>query len=97
LRVGSTLLFGPIRPAKGGFQAHFEADFLATLAASQGFTLVRPARLFNPVLRLRFQAPQIVEAIVDGRHPEALTAISLTRRIDLPALWSAQEQALGSR
>ena len=55
------------------------------------------ARYVWRVLRLGFLAPQIVEAIVDGRHPEALTAISLTRRIDLPALWSAQEQALGRR
>jgi site-specific DNA recombinase len=49
------------------------------------------------VLRLGFLAPQIVEAIVEGRHPEVLSASSLTQRIDLPVLWSAQEQALGHR
>jgi len=49
------------------------------------------------VLRLGFLAPRIVEAIVEGRHPEVLSASSLTQRIDLPVLWSAQEQALGHR
>lgn len=48
------------------------------------------------LLPLGFLAPRIVEAIVDGRHPPELSAIALTVRIDLPALWSAQEQALGT-
>lgn len=51
-------------------------------------------RYVRRVFRLGFLAPKIVEAIVAGRHPEALTAIALTRRIDLPLLWSAQERAL---
>jgi hypothetical protein len=42
-----------------------------------------------------FLAPTIVEAIVDGRQPEDLTASVLTQRLDLPALWQAQEQTLG--
>lgn len=54
-------------------------------------------RYVRRVIRLGFLAPTIVEAIVDGRHPEALTAIDLTRRVDLPALWSAQERMLGLR
>ena len=54
-------------------------------------------RYVRRVLRLGFLAPTIVEAIVPGRHPESLTAIALTHRIDLPSLWSAQEQALGHR
>jgi hypothetical protein len=37
------------------------------------------------------------EAIVGGCQPLDLTVIKLTRRIDLPLLWSAQEQALGIR
>ena len=49
------------------------------------------------VIRLGFLAPKIVEAIVDGRQPETLSAIALTRRIDLPMSWSAQEQLLGFR
>ncbi|MFI5399358.1 MAG: recombinase family protein [Candidatus Binatia bacterium] len=47
------------------------------------------------LIRVGFLAPTIVEAIVDGRQPEDLTASVLTQRLDLPALWQAQEQALG--
>jgi site-specific DNA recombinase len=46
-------------------------------------------------LRLAFLSPRVAEAIVEGRQPPDLTVVKLTRRIDLPALWSAQEQALG--
>jgi hypothetical protein len=47
------------------------------------------------LMRVGFLAPTIVEAIVDGRQPEELTASALTQRLDLPALWQAQEQTLG--
>jgi site-specific DNA recombinase len=52
-------------------------------------------RYVRRVLQLRFLAPTIVEAIVEGRHPADLTTIALTRTLDLPALWSAQQQLLG--
>ena len=45
--------------------------------------------------RVGFLAPTIVEAIVEGRQPEDLTASALSQRIDLPALWQAQEEVLG--
>jgi site-specific DNA recombinase len=48
-------------------------------------------------LRVGFLSPRIVEAIAEGRQPPELTVIGLTRRVDLPLLWSAQEQALGIR
>ncbi len=54
-------------------------------------------RSVRRLLRLGFLSPRIVEAIVEGRQPPDLTVIGLTRRIDLPLLWSAQEQALGIR
>lgn len=44
---------------------------------------------------LGFLAPRIIEAIAEGRQPPKLTVEALTRRIDLPLLWSAQHQALG--
>jgi hypothetical protein len=47
--------------------------------------------------RLAFLAPRIVEAIADGRQPADLTAVTMTQRIDLPPLWSAQERALDGR
>jgi len=44
---------------------------------------------------LAFLSPKIIEAIVEGRQPPELTIISLARRIDIPLLWSAQQQVLG--
>lgn len=52
-------------------------------------------RYVRDLLPLAFLSPRIVEAIVEGRQPPELTVISLTRRMDLPLLWAAQEQALG--
>jgi site-specific DNA recombinase len=54
-------------------------------------------RSVRRLIRLGFLSPRIVEAIAAGRQPPDLTVIKLTRRIDVPLLWSAQEQALGIR
>ena len=51
-------------------------------------------RYVRDLLPLAFLSLRIVEAIVEGRQPPELTVIGLTRRIDLPLLWSAQEQVL---
>ncbi len=55
------------------------------------------ARYVRELLPLGFLAPTIVEAIVAGRQPPDLTVIQLLRRLDLPLLWSAQEQVVGLR
>jgi hypothetical protein len=52
-------------------------------------------RSVRRLIPLGFLAPPIVEAIAEGRQPPESTLEALTRRIDLPLLWSAQEQALG--
>ncbi len=52
-------------------------------------------RSVRRLIPLGFLSPRIVEAIAEGRQPVELTVEALTRRIDLPLLWSAQEQALG--
>jgi site-specific DNA recombinase len=52
-------------------------------------------RSVRRLIPLGFLAPRIIEAIAEGRQPVELTVEALTRRIDLPLLWSAQEQALG--
>jgi site-specific DNA recombinase len=52
------------------------------------------ARSVRRLMPLGFLAPRIIEAIVAGRQPPELTLEALTRRIDLPLLWSAQEHAL---
>jgi site-specific DNA recombinase len=54
-------------------------------------------RSVRRLIGLAALSPRIVEAIVEGRHPPDLTVISLTRRSDLPLLWSAQEHVLNSR
>jgi site-specific DNA recombinase len=52
-------------------------------------------RSVRRLIPLGFLSPRIFEAIAEGRQPVELTVEALTRRIDLPLLWSAQEQALG--
>ena len=47
------------------------------------------------VLRLSWLAPDIVRAIVDGRHPPALTAATLIQRSPLPLDWPTQRVVLG--
>jgi hypothetical protein len=54
-------------------------------------------RSVRRLVPLGFLSPRVVEAIVEGRQPPDLSVMALTRRIDLPLLWSAQEQALGLR
>jgi DNA invertase Pin-like site-specific DNA recombinase len=54
-------------------------------------------RSVQRLLRLGFLSPRLVEAIAEGRQPPDLTVIKLTRRIDLPALWNAQEQLFSLR
>ena len=46
-------------------------------------------------LPLGLLAPDIVEAILSGRHPPELTAFRLKRLRDLPISWDEQRQLLG--
>ena len=55
------------------------------------------ARSMRRLLSFGFLSPRIVEAITEGRQPPELTVIGLTRRVELPLLWSTQEQTLGVR
>jgi hypothetical protein len=45
--------------------------------------------------RLRFLAPEIVTAILNGRQPVELTARRLLRANDLPVSWPDQRKLLG--
>jgi site-specific DNA recombinase len=45
-------------------------------------------------LQLAFLAPDLVEAILDGAQPVALTAERLKRLGDLPLLWEEQRSRL---
>ncbi|MGH7878691.1 MAG: hypothetical protein ACREQD_04275, partial [Candidatus Binataceae bacterium] len=55
------------------------------------------ARSLRRLLPLGFVSPRIVEAISEGRQLPELSVIGLTREIELPLLWSDQEQTLGLR
>lgn len=73
-------------------------DLLSGRAQSAGAIARREGvsdRYVWRLIRVGFLAPTLVEAIVYGRQPEELTASALTQRLDLPALWYAQERALG--
>lgn len=67
-----------------------KARSLAAIAAREGLAV----RYVGRLIRLAFLAPEIVEAIVEGRQPTTLTAEALTRRIELPLSWCAQRTAL---
>ena len=47
------------------------------------------------ILPLAFLAPDLAEAILNGRQPETLTAGSLRRLPELPLDWAEQHQVLG--
>ncbi len=46
-------------------------------------------------LKLAFLAPDIVQAIIEGRQPVDLTAARLMRLSNLPASWEDQRRLLG--
>jgi hypothetical protein len=48
------------------------------------------------LLSLALLAPEIVNAICDGREPSELSAEELTRRADLPLDWRQQQRLLSS-
>jgi len=50
---------------------------------------------FTRVLRLAYLAPDIVEAIVDGKQPVNLTASTLLKMHDMPIDWTHQRRLLG--
>jgi hypothetical protein len=67
------------------------AASIVEIAARDGFVSQYVGRL----LPLAFLAPDIVEAILEGRQPIDLTAETLTNRIKLPLDWAAQKKVLG--
>ncbi len=60
-----------------------------SLGEAEGLT----RRFVNRLLRLTLPAPDIVEAILDGRQPKALQLEDLTRSA-LPSAWEKQRQRL---
>jgi DNA invertase Pin-like site-specific DNA recombinase len=70
-----------------------KARSLAQIAAREGLNV----RYVGRLIRLAFLAPDIVESIIQGRQPAALTAEGLSRRIEIPLEWCAQKAALDIR
>ncbi len=66
---------------------------LATIARKEGLTRSYVCR----ILRLAFLAPDITQAVLDGRQPAELTAERLVRCSDLPLCWREQRTVLGIR
>jgi hypothetical protein len=64
---------------------------ISNLAAANGVN----ASYFTRVLRTAYLAPDIIEAIIEGRQPPELTANKLVRVKNLPIDWPGQRQALG--
>jgi len=76
--------------------------FNATLAQGEGIPFVALAQqegvsrsYFTRLLRLSYLAPDITEAILDGRQPRDLTAEKLLAHSRLPLAWHDQRTALG--
>jgi DNA invertase Pin-like site-specific DNA recombinase len=76
--------------------------FNATLIDSHGVPFAALARragvgpsYFTRLVRLSYLAPDIVQAIVDGRQPRDLTADKLLARSRLPLGWHEQRTMLG--
>jgi hypothetical protein len=67
------------------------SETISNLAAASGVN----ASYFTRVLRIAYLAPDIIEAIVEGRQPPELTANKLVRIKKLPIDWASQREALG--
>jgi site-specific DNA recombinase len=66
-------------------------ETISNLAAANGVN----ASYFTRVLRIAYLAPDIIEAIVEGRQPPELTANKLVRVKNLPIVWADQREYLG--
>jgi hypothetical protein len=64
---------------------------LQTLAERDGIT----RRYIRRLVDLAFLSPELVDAILHGRQPVALTATRLTE-LDLPVDWTEQRKLLAS-
>jgi site-specific DNA recombinase len=76
--------------------------FNATLVASNGVPFAALAQregvspsYFTRLLRLGYLAPDIIQAILDGRQPSHLTADKLLAHSRLPLAWHEQRMVLG--
>src|ERR1035437_7045967 len=67
-----------------------EVKSLTAIATREGLNY----RFVGKIIRLAFLAPEIVEAIAEGKQPPELSTELLTKRIRLPLAWSDQKHLL---
>lgn len=81
-------------------RAHRYREMLLTAHDTSMLELAAAAGVGRPnfcrVVRLGFLAPQIVQAILRGRHPPDLTAKRLSLHVTLPNAWTDQMARLGT-
>jgi hypothetical protein len=63
---------------------------IASIAEKEGLTPSHVGR----IMRLKFLAPDIIEAILEGKQPRSLLAIDLMRN-NIPNLWQEQRNVFG--
>jgi DNA invertase Pin-like site-specific DNA recombinase len=71
--------------------AESSSEYLADVAQRDRIT----SSYFTRVLRLSYLAPDIIRAILEGRHPRDLTAQKLLAHSRLPLAWPEQRRRLG--
>ena len=67
-----------------------EVKSLTAIATREGLNY----RFVGKIIRLAFLAPEIVEAIAEGRQPPELSTELLTKRLRLPLDWGDQKRLL---
>ncbi len=68
-----------------------EASSIAEIASREGTSRPHASRLLN----LAFLAPDIIEAVLDGRQPPEVNVELLTKVIRIPLSWNDQRRLLG--
>ena len=67
-----------------------EVKSLTAIATREGLNY----RFVGKIIKLAFLAPEIVEAVAEGRQPPELSTELLTKRILLPLDWDDQKRLL---
>lgn len=68
-----------------------EGQSIEEIATREKFSV----RYVNRVINIALLAPDIVQAIEQGEHPEEINATKLLTSVPLPEAWAEQRQALG--
>jgi site-specific DNA recombinase len=103
MRIGGTDPFATAKPDARLIKLLIRAHrFNAALVGSDGVPFAALAKrervspsYFTRLVRLSYLAPDITEAILDGRQPRDLTADNLLAHSRLPLAWREQRTVLG--